>query len=69
MKPCTSAGTDNVTVCVDEADIRAAFAKIIHQENRMGFRNEAVVVQDGLDVLGIITTIDVIEFLAERRAA
>jgi cystathionine beta-synthase len=30
---------------------------------------EAVVVQDGSDVLGIITAIDVIEFLAERRAA
>jgi L-amino acid ligase len=49
VKPCTSAGTDNVTVCRTEADIRAAFANIFHKTNRMGLFNEAVVIQEFLE--------------------
>ena len=49
VKPCTSMGTDDVTVCCDEAEVRAAFTKILHKTNRSGLRNDAVVIQEFLE--------------------
>jgi len=49
VKPCTSMGTDDVTMCRDENAVRAAFAKILHKTNRSGLRNDAVVIQEFLE--------------------
>ncbi|XXT17134.1 ATP-grasp domain-containing protein [Sorangium sp. So ce429] len=49
VKPRTSAGTDHVVVCRGEQEIREAFGRIIHKENRMGLLNEAVLIQEYLE--------------------
>jgi biotin carboxylase len=49
VKPCTSAGTDHVTICSSEDEVRAAFAAIVNQRNRMGLINRAAIIQELLE--------------------
>ena len=45
LKPAASAGNDRVFFCTDAAEVRRAFARIHGRENRLGRKDEAVVVQ------------------------
>jgi len=66
VKPCTSAGTDHVTICHDEAAVRAAFERIINRQNRMGLRNDAVVVQEFLE--GTEYIVNTVSYKGAHRA-
>lgn len=46
LKPTASAGTDDVIVCHNQAEVEAAFAKIYRQRNLMGRINEFVLAME-----------------------
>lgn len=48
MKPLDSAGTDGVYICRNEAEIAEAFRKIIGRDNKLGLKNEKVLLQEFL---------------------
>ena len=50
LKPCRSAGTDNVFFVASLAEARRAFDVILGDANIFGERNEAVLVQEFLQV-------------------
>jgi biotin carboxylase len=45
LKPLDSAGSDGVTFCNDEEEVRRAFAALIGATNRLGSRNDEVLAQ------------------------
>ncbi|APJ05184.1 hypothetical protein AXG55_12185 [Silvanigrella aquatica] len=49
IKPLNSAASDGVTICENEFEIQAAFDRIYNQENRLGIKNEEVLVQEYLE--------------------
>lgn len=49
LKPLSSAGTEDVYICHTEAEVKAAFEKIIGKQNKMGQLNDAVLVQEYLE--------------------
>lgn len=49
IKPVESAGTDDVTLCKDEKELKAAFFKIMGKKNVLGLKNEAVLAQEFLE--------------------
>lgn len=53
LKPCRSAGTDNVFFVASLAEARRAFDVILADANIFGERNEAVLVQEFLQVRGV----------------
>jgi biotin carboxylase len=65
VKPCASAGTDHVTVCRDERDIREAFVRILNKENRMGLVNHAVLIQEYLE--GTEYIVNTVSFKGRHR--
>lgn len=48
LKPLHSAGTDGVSLCRTEDDVRAAFASLIHKRNRLDLVNTQILVQEFL---------------------
>lgn len=48
VKPLASAGSDSVAICADEAQARAAFARIHRRSDQMGNFNELVLAQECL---------------------
>ena len=46
VKPLASAGSDSVAICADEAEVRAAFARIHLRTDQMGGFNEYVLAQE-----------------------
>lgn len=48
VKPVHSAGTDSVSLCRSDDEVRVAFAKIFGTTNRLGIFNDAVLVQEVL---------------------
>lgn len=49
IKPPKSAGTDNVSICENEKEVREAFAAIYGKKNRLDILNSKVMVQEFLD--------------------
>lgn len=49
VKPLNSAGSDGVSICHSEADIRNAFAKALNRRNFMGEYNAQLLLQSYLD--------------------
>lgn len=49
LKPLESAGSDNIWFCYDFNIVGKAFEKIINDVNKMGIKNESVLVQEFLD--------------------
>lgn len=49
IKPVDSAGSDGVFFCESEGEVRRACSQILHRVNRMGSRNEQVLVQEMLE--------------------
>lgn len=49
IKPLNSAASDGVTICENLLEINSAFERIYNQENKLGIKNEEVLVQEYLE--------------------
>lgn len=65
VKPTKSAGSDNVLVCQSEAELEAAFNAIYGHSNKLGIRNEQVLVQEYVD--GFEYAVNSVSFEGKHR--
>lgn len=49
IKPLDSAASDGVTICSNTNEIEIAFSRILYQENKLGIRNEEVLIQEYIE--------------------
>ncbi len=49
IKPIASAGSEDVKICHSESDISKAFSRMMGKVNKLGHKNEALVVQEFLE--------------------
>ncbi|MGY3802583.1 ATP-grasp domain-containing protein [Pigmentibacter ruber] len=49
VKPLNSAASDGVTICANTNEIEQAFSRIMYQENKLGIKNEEVLIQEYIE--------------------
>ncbi len=67
VKPATSSGSDNVSLCRTEAEVEQAFDRIVDRENMLGLMNGAAIVQEYLE--GTEYVVDTVSYRGEHQLA